>query len=68
MSAALPPELADDERIPVTVMLTPAQAVRLEALITAFRQADPSIDDNDVADAVFDTGLVVYETTMEQAA
>ena len=43
-----------DERIPVTVMLTPTQAARLEGLTAELRALDPSIDDNDVADAVFD--------------
>lgn len=53
-----------DERIPVTVMLTPSQSARLEVLIADIRNADPSIDDNDVADAIFDTGLVAYESTL----
>lgn len=53
-----------DERIPVTVMLTPVQALRLEALIADLRALDPSIDDNDVSDAVFDTGLSAYETSL----
>lgn len=53
-----------DERIPVTVMLTPVQAARLEALIADLRALDPSIDDNDVADAVFDTGLSAYEFSL----
>jgi len=49
-----------DERIPVTVMLTPASAARLEVLTAELRAVDPSIDDNDVVDAVFDTGLCAY--------
>jgi hypothetical protein len=49
-----------DERIPVTVMLTASQAARLEVLTAELRALDPSIDDNDVADAVFDTGLCAY--------
>ena len=53
-----------DERIPVTVMLTPASAARLEALIADLRALDPSIDDNDVSDAVFDTGLSAYEFSL----
>lgn len=53
-----------DDRIPVTVMLTPSQSARLEVLIADIRNADPSIDDNDVADAIFDTGLVAYESTL----
>lgn len=53
-----------DERIPVTVMLTPVQAARLEALIADLRALDPSIDDNDVADAVFDTGLAAYDNAL----
>lgn len=51
----------DDDSIPVTVMLTPAQAARLEVLTADLRNADPSIDDSDVADALFDTGLAAYE-------
>ena len=53
-----------DERIPVTVMLTASQATRLEALAAQLRALDPSIDDNDVSDAVFDTGLSAYEFSL----
>ena len=49
-----------EDRIPVTVMLTPASAARLEVLTAELRALDPSIDDNDVVDAVFDTGLCAY--------
>lgn len=54
-----------DDRIPVTVMLTPAQSARLEVLIADIRSSNPSIDDNDVADALFETGLATFETTMK---
>lgn len=53
---------AEDDRIHVTVMLTASQAARLEALCAQLRALDPSIDDEDVADAVFDTGLCAYDT------
>ncbi len=53
---------AEDDRIPVTVMLTASQAARLEALCAQLRALDPSIDDENVADAVFDTGLCAYDT------
>lgn len=49
-----------EDRIPVTVMLTPASAARLEVLTAELRALDPSIDDNDVVDAVFDIGLCAY--------
>lgn len=54
-----------DDRIPVTVMLTPSQSARLEVLIADIRSSDPSIDDNDVADALFETGLATFEHTMK---
>ena len=54
----------EDDSIPVTVMLTPAQAARLEVLTADLRNADPSIDDSDVADALFDTGLAAYESML----
>jgi len=64
----LPPELDDESLVPVTVMLTPPQVVRLEVLAAKLREIDPSIEDNNVADAIFDTGLSAYEKTMETAA
>jgi hypothetical protein len=54
-----------DDRIPVTVMLTPSQSARLEVLIADIRSSDPSIDDNDVADAAFEMGLCGLETSMK---
>ena len=55
------PEQPDDERIPVTVMLTPARAARLEVLIANVRARDPGIDDNVVIDAVFDFGIALLD-------
>lgn len=53
-----------DERIPVTAMLTPSQSARLEVLIADIRNADPSIADDTVADALFDTGLAAFESML----
>lgn len=68
MSAALPPELADDERIPVTVYVTPAEAARLEVLIAAYRGRHPSADDSHVIDAIFLAGLAAAELNLCQPA
>jgi hypothetical protein len=57
------PDAADaEEPIPVTVWLTRAQAVRLEVLIGAMRATSPELDDNDITDALFDTGLSSFES------
>jgi len=65
------PEIADDfdddDRVPVTVMLLPAQAARLEVVIADVRDSDPSIDDDDVADALFETGLAFFESMLRIA-
>jgi hypothetical protein len=58
------PEQSDDERVLVTVMLTPSQVARLEALTAELRALDRSIDDNEVCDAVFDAGLMTYEYSL----
>jgi hypothetical protein len=50
------------EYVPITVMLTPGQAVRFEVLLACMRCTERDFDDNDVADALFDTGLVAFET------
>lgn len=57
-------QMLDTERTPVTVLLSPSQLVRLEVLIADLRQAAPDIDDNDVTDALFDTGLAAYESML----
>lgn len=56
----------DDARayVPVTVLLTPEQAVRLEVLIADLRGTAPDLDDNDVTDALFDTGLTAFESML----
>lgn len=57
------PDVPDaEEPIPVTVWLTRAQAVRLEVLIGAMRATSPELDDNDITDALFDTGLSSFES------
>lgn len=58
------PDLDADDRVPVTVMLTPGQAARLEVLTADLRSSDPSIDDDAVADALFDTGLAAFESML----
>ena len=63
------PDLIEaDDRVPVTVLLTPAQAARLEVVIADLRGDDASIDDNDVADALFDIGLTAIESTLKVTA
>lgn len=61
--AALVPAGAD--RTPVTVWLTPAQAMRLELMLAAMRERDPSCDDNAVVDQVFATGLALLSNIPE---
>ncbi|WP_157659078.1 hypothetical protein [Thauera butanivorans] len=50
----------DDDLIPVTVCLTPVQADRLERLLAHCRDHS-GLDDESVADMVFETGLQVAE-------
>lgn len=59
----LPPPLfeQEDDLVPVTVCITPAQAVRLELLLAKFRERNPTADDSDVVDAVFIAGLEAAE-------
>lgn len=51
----------DPAAVPVTVILTAAQAVRLESLTAHWRGVDPSMDDNTITDIVFSTGLAAFE-------
>lgn len=46
---------------PVTVWLTPADAVRLELLLAAQRERIPTLDDNELVDTIFTTGLDACE-------
>lgn len=59
----LPPPLFEfeDDLVPVTVCITPAQAVRLELLIAHYRERHSSADDSDVIDAIFIAGLEAAE-------
>lgn len=57
--------ITDDELTPVTAMLTQEQAVRLEVLIASIRAMNPEIDDNDVVDALLDTGLTSLESMFD---
>lgn len=55
--------LADEpaDLVPVTVGLTVAQSERLERVIARLRLQAPGLDDNDVVDAIFATGLGIAE-------
>ncbi|MDO9596707.1 MAG: hypothetical protein Q7J47_03205 [Azoarcus sp.] len=59
----LPPALVeqDDDLVPVTVCITPVQAIRLELLLAKFRERHPTATDSDVVDAVFIAGLEAAE-------
>lgn len=57
--------ITDDELTPVTAMLTQEQAVRLEVLIASIRATNPEIDDNNVVDALLDTGLTSFESMFD---
>lgn len=50
------------ELTPITVLLTPNQLARLETLIADVRGTNPALDDNDLTDALFDTGLAAFES------
>ncbi len=50
-----------DDRVPVTVMLTARQAQRLDAFLARIQAVDTTIEDDDVADAVFEAGLAQFE-------
>lgn len=50
------------ELTPITVLLTPTQLARLETLIADVRGTNPALDDNDLTDALFDTGLAAFES------
>ena len=54
----------EDRRTPVTVLLTPEQLTRLEVLIADLRGTHPALDDNDITDALFDTGLAAFENML----
>lgn len=55
----------DDDRIPIVVDITPAQAVRLELLIAKHRGRNPTTDDNAVVDFVFALGLDAAELAID---
>jgi len=55
------PQCATHDRTPVTVMLTPEQAARLELWLAKHRDANPSADDNEHVDQVFASGLRLVE-------
>jgi len=51
----------EDGLVPVTVCVTPAQAVRLEVLLAAYRERYSIADDSEVIDAIFLAGLLAAE-------
>jgi hypothetical protein len=60
---SLPPALVeqDDSLVPVTVCITPLQAIRLELVVAKYRERHPSADDSNVVDAIFIAGLEAAE-------
>ncbi|WP_018991276.1 hypothetical protein [Aromatoleum toluclasticum] len=52
-----------DERVavPVTAVLSHADAVRLEVLVARWRGVNPAMDENTITDAVFAAGLAAVE-------
>lgn len=65
MSAFSPaPTERNDGLVPITVCITPEQAVRLELLLAYWRDQRPSADDSDVIDAIFMAGLAAAELRM----
>lgn len=51
----------DDDLVPITICITPPQAVRLELLLADAREINPELDDSDVLDAIFLYGLKAAE-------
>lgn len=54
----------DGDMVPVTVCLTPAQAVRLERLLAHARDHS-GLDDDSITDMVFETGLRIAEQSID---
>lgn len=66
MSAADNPFLFEpDNRTPVTVMLDPATAARLEAAMAEHRETHPHADDDALCDLIFSTGLHCFEQALK---
>lgn len=69
MSAADNPFLFEpDNRTPVTVMLDPATAARLEAAMAEYRTTYPHADDDAMTDLIFGTGLNCFEHALKGMA
>lgn len=69
MSAADNPFLFEpDNRTPVTVMLDPATAARLEAAMAEYRTTYPHADDDAMTDLIFGTGLHCFEQALKGMA
>lgn len=69
MSAADNPFLFEpDNRTPVTVMLDPATAARLEAAMAEHRETHPHADDDALCDLIFSTGLHCFEQALKGMA
>lgn len=58
------PECVEHDRTPVTVMLNPGQAVRLEVLLANHRERG-ACDTNAVVDAIFELGMTLAEQEMQ---
>ncbi|EGK73339.1 hypothetical protein METUNv1_00517 [Methyloversatilis universalis FAM5] len=54
-----------DNRTPVTVMLDPATATRLEAAMAEHRETHPHADDDALCDLIFSTGLHCFEQALK---
>jgi hypothetical protein len=57
--------LQDEVAVPVTVDLTAAQYERLENVVARLRLQAPGLNDNDVVDAIFATGLGIAERAIK---
>lgn len=69
MSAADNPFLFEpDNRTPVTVMLDPATAARLEVAMAEYRATYPHADDDAMTDLIFGTGLHCFEQALKGMA
>lgn len=56
----------DDELVPVTVCLSPAQAVRLEIAMARLGEQHPNANTSQLIDAIFEQGLQAAERDVRQ--
>lgn len=64
VSARTDPAATDDNRTPVTVMLSPTQAVLLELVLSNLVEKYGAVDENRITDHIFARGLDTYRDAL----